>query len=107
MRKQGHSDDPDGARSRSVRIESAAPRRGPGSRKALLGVNSTGQAVGQSSTAGVESHAFLWDSVNGMLDLGALSGTFARSQAQGINTWGQVVGFTTTPSDATHAFIAY
>ena len=38
-----------------------------------------------------ETHAFVWDSVHGMQDLGSLGGDLA--QANGINYSGQIVGF--------------
>jgi probable HAF family extracellular repeat protein len=52
------------------------------------GINDSGQVVGYSSAIG-GYHAFLWDAVNGMQDLGTLGGS---SSAQGINDSGQVVG---------------
>ena len=65
------------------------------------GINSAGQVVGSSYTAGdATSHAFLWDSVNGMQDLDTLDGTY--SAAYGINSAGQVVGYAYTAGDAAH-----
>jgi probable HAF family extracellular repeat protein len=61
-----------------------------GSVSAAFGVNDAGQVVGFASKA-VGFHAFLWDSQNGMQDLGALRGGSA-SIAHGINGSGLVVG---------------
>jgi probable HAF family extracellular repeat protein len=49
------------------------------------------------------THAFLWTSNSGMIDLGTLGGDF--SQAYGINNLGQVVGMSKTSSGETHAFL--
>src|SRR5258707_603895 len=54
------------------------------------GINSTGQLVGYSDTAGGATHAFLYS--NGLMtDLGTLGGSY--SLANGINSSGQVVGY--------------
>src|SRR5207249_11312783 len=53
-----------------------------------LAINAAGQVVGGAAGTG---HAFLWDAVNGMKDLGALGRNV--SSASGINAAGQVVGF--------------
>jgi probable HAF family extracellular repeat protein len=55
-----------------------------------VGINDSGQVVGYSARSGAE-HAFLWDAVNGMQDLGTLPGG-TESFATGINNSGQVVG---------------
>ncbi|NOZ65083.1 MAG: DUF3466 family protein [Alphaproteobacteria bacterium] len=46
------------------------------------------------------SHAFLWDSVNGMFDLGTLLPQNERSSSRGIdiNDNGQAIGYTDSPS---------
>jgi probable HAF family extracellular repeat protein len=51
------------------------------------GINNSGQVVGESR--GDPSHAFLWDAVHGMQDLGTLG---RNASAYGINSNGQVVG---------------
>jgi probable HAF family extracellular repeat protein len=53
------------------------------------GINSAGQVVGCSNTAGGVQHAFIWNPGNGMTDLGTLGGPAC---ALGINAVGQVVG---------------
>jgi probable HAF family extracellular repeat protein len=55
-------------------------------------------------------HAFLWDSTNGMKDLGLLGGTYtsyySNSQANGINKYGQVVGWSAYDDTGhVHAFL--
>jgi probable HAF family extracellular repeat protein len=55
-------------------------------------INSHGQVVGYSSTAGnTTAHAFLWQKGGPMVDLGTLSGDFF-SFAFGINDQGVIVG---------------
>ena len=58
-------------------------------------INDRGQVVGWAHTAD-SSHAFLWDRVNGMVDLTELlpagSGWDEVSIANGINKFGQIVG---------------
>ncbi len=66
---------------------------GPGE---AWGINDAGQVVGYSS-----GYAFLWDSTDGMIDLGALGGF--ESTAYGINDAGQVVGY--SGSDYVSGFI--
>lgn len=55
------------------------------------GVNDSGQVVGRSDGEG-PARAFLWDSVNGMVDLGSLKGSNGSSRGQGINNSGCVIG---------------
>ena len=57
----------------------------------LLGV---GIRSAETQTGGENSHAFLYDSTNGMKDLGTLGGT--NSYAYSINDSGQVVGYSDT-----------
>ncbi len=62
------------------------------------------QVVGESNigVVGTASHAFLWDAVNGMQDLGTLGGP--TSVADGINDAGQVVGWSqATPTPFTES----
>jgi uncharacterized repeat protein (TIGR01451 family) len=64
-----------------------------GSLSSGLGINSSGQVVGYSNTAGdTAHHAFLISSpYTSMTDLGTLNASY--SLASGINTSGQVVGY--------------
>ncbi len=56
-------------------------------------LNERGQVVGESQT-GTTTHAFLWDPIKGMQDLGAGS---TYSSATGINELGQVIGWSSFP----------
>lgn len=69
-------------------------------------INDSGAIVGVSSLAGGGGmRAFIWDSANGIRNLGLLSGTIG-SQAYAINNVGQVVGrCPITPWPANRAFI--
>ena len=77
-----------------------------GSTSHALGINNSGQIVGESYTNDADvltTHAFLY-SGGVMTDLGTLGGT---SGAKGINDQGQVAGWsnTTASNDQTHAFL--
>jgi probable HAF family extracellular repeat protein len=73
------------------------------------GVNTLGQVVGFSGRErdSLESHAFVWSSQTGMVDIGTLGGAYA--QAYAINDAGYVTGASQTqgmgPMVTTHAFI--
>ena len=73
------------------------------------GVNAIGQVVGYSSLQrdSTDSHAFMWTSQTGMIDIGTLGGSYA--QAYAINDAGYVTGASQTqtwgPMVITHAFI--
>ncbi|MHB9035950.1 MAG: DUF3466 family protein [Armatimonadota bacterium] len=62
-----------------------------------LDINDLGQVVGY-----CEGHAFIWDSVSGMQDLGITGG---NSYAYGINNRGQVVGEYEAPSGGNLPFV--
>jgi len=70
-------------------------------------INEPGQIVGESTTAGGQTHAFLitpWSGSGRMVDLGTLGGTF--SQALAISNRGQVVGTSTLSGETqTRAFL--
>jgi probable HAF family extracellular repeat protein len=57
-------------------------------------INNIGHVVGRSSfDQSYRYHAFLWDSINGMRDLGVLPGSYSNcSIAHSINDCGQIVG---------------
>jgi probable HAF family extracellular repeat protein len=68
-------------------------------------INSTGQVVGYSSTAGdAQQHAFLY-STNRMVDLATLNVFGGFSLGLGINDEGDVTGASYTPQHDSHAFL--
>jgi probable HAF family extracellular repeat protein len=69
------------------------------------GMNNSGQVVGYSYNASGRPHAFLYDSLNGMQDLGTLGGSDDYSYAYGINDFGQVVGYSQNTNGESHAFL--
>lgn len=82
-----------------------------GLRPVVHGMNNSGQAVGRYYTGEQDAkgswiqHAFIWDSVKGLQDLGTFGGEY--SSARDINDSGQVVGYAETPMGYwyRHAFI--
>lgn len=67
-----------------------------------VGINDSGQVIGNSETGLAVRHAFLW-SAGKMVDLGTLGGE--GSYAFAINNRGQIVGNADTPDHVTHAFL--
>ena len=68
-----------------------------------LGVNDSGQAVGEADLSSGGYHAFLY-SQDRMTDLGTLPGDFSSSAAA-INAGGQVVGESSSSTGISHAFL--
>lgn len=68
-----------------------------------LGINEKGQVVGWSMSRSGQYRAFLWDSTNGIQDIGDLGG--GNSMATGINDAGQIVGSSRDSSGQFHSFI--
>lgn len=68
-----------------------------------LGINSSGQIVGDSTVANGDDHPFLWTSGSGMIDLGSLGGTTGGAQA--VNDSGVVVGSSTDSNGVARAFV--
>jgi probable HAF family extracellular repeat protein len=68
-------------------------------------MNNRGQVTGVSNLAGDQiHHAFLWDSEEGLKDLGTLKGYSSSSQAYWINDAGEIVGESDSQT-ASHAFV--
>ena len=75
-------------------------------------INDKTQVVGDSATRidaepGYDPRAFLWDSTNGIQNLGTLSSisSIGDSFATNINNQGQVVGYSRITAGASHAFL--
>jgi probable HAF family extracellular repeat protein len=66
-----------------------------------VAINRRGEIVGNSDTAGGESHAYLWRR-GVMIDLGTLGG--ARSSPTALDDLGRVVGYSQTALGLWHAF---
>jgi len=76
-----------------------------GTDSAAYAINDAGMVVGESGNMAFGSqHAFLWDAVSGMQDLGTLGGPIG-SAAFGINSKGSVVGEASVPDGHPHAFL--
>src|SRR3954454_19939193 len=74
-----------------------------GNESNAVAVNSDGQVVGFSFTAGHSQHAFSWTKTGGMADLGTLGGSYSNAVA--VNKSGEVVGYSTRADEtAYHAF---
>jgi probable HAF family extracellular repeat protein len=75
---------------------------------AALGINDYGEVAGWSDLAissnSSATHAFRWDPVAGMTDLGTLPGG-SPSSANGISECGQIVGSSWTYGPSSHAFL--
>jgi len=79
------------------------PSLAPNSTGMANDINSSNQIVGQSNTAGSETHAVLWSLNGSIMDLGTLGGTF--SSANAINPSGVVVGISSNASFVSHPFM--
>ena len=78
----------------------------PSSESQALDINNCGYVVGWSGEGLGFHDAFMWDSTNGIQDLGRLgTGGFRRTTGRAINDSGQVVGTSITDNAIYHAFI--
>ncbi|MBN1845535.1 MAG: hypothetical protein JW810_07615, partial [Sedimentisphaerales bacterium] len=68
-----------------------------------LGLNDVGQVVGWYRYQFNDTHAFVWDSISGMQDLGTLGDD--NGMAWSINNSGQIVGSDYVSMSTQHAFI--
>lgn len=66
-----------------------------------VALNSRGQVVGESQSAGGDPHAFSWTRAGGMVDLGTIGGP--SSSATAVNDRGRVVGSSDLASGEDHA----
>ena len=64
--------------------------------------NNSGQIAGSFQTANGQSHAYIWDANNGLVDLGTLGGKTSRVLA--MNDSGQVIGSSRDPSGWPYSF---
>lgn len=75
----------------------------------LYNVNNTGLVAGYSRTVlgdYLSERAFIWDSTNGMANIGRLPGSVGRSNALSVNSLGEVVGYSNTSTTSnSHAFL--
>jgi probable HAF family extracellular repeat protein len=75
---------------------------GPTSRP--IAINNAGQVIGNSDTANMSTHAFMWASAGGLTDLYTLGGS--NSVAVAINEAGQVTGSSSLANNIDyHAFV--
>jgi probable HAF family extracellular repeat protein len=79
-----------------------------GSQSEALWINESGQIIGWSDTkpspGNSKPHAFLWEEINKMQDLGTLEGG-SNSAAVWINDSGQIVGSSDSTEGTTHAVL--
>jgi probable HAF family extracellular repeat protein len=70
-------------------------------------INDSGQVVGHANVDpnDANAHAFLWDSVNGMQDLGSLGGEDTLAYA--VNSFGEVVGESALPGGRVYDAFLY
>jgi probable HAF family extracellular repeat protein len=69
-------------------------------------INDNGQVVGSFVNSSGDYRAFVWDSTNGIQDLGTLRNDRSGiSFATDINNQGQVVGYSRITAGASHAFL--
>ncbi len=59
--------------------------------------------VGEADTSALDTHAFVWTTAGGMVDLGTLGGS--DSSASRINDLGHVVGWAETSKQEVHGFV--
>jgi len=64
-----------------------------------FGINASGQITGVSDTSNERFHAFLYDPILGMVDIGTLTGPDGYSVGKSINSSGQVTGGSPTVDD--------
>ncbi len=75
-----------------------------GASSAGYGINDAGQVIGSAQDAAGRSRAFLWDSSQGMTDLGTANG-YTEARAYAINAAGSVVGVESdNATGVAHAF---
>jgi len=89
---------------RMLTMPGVAPAFDYSNSESIRGVNQAGQATGYASTTTGATHAFFFDPVNGMTDLGVLPGD-DQSIAHGINDHAQVVGVSSDSLGNNRAFV--
>jgi probable HAF family extracellular repeat protein len=73
-----------------------------GKSSSATAINNLGQIVGGSRTAADENHAFIYDPINGMRDIGSPG---LNSDATDVNDHGTVIGSTYSPTSGRQAMI--